>query len=157
MVPNATSILDLPAFFTALESAGNQLCLSGPACCETKPLHMLQHTSPGILPTCQNLHISPNAVLLSIYTMQVDSVWSVCIHCCLTVAEFVLMGEHVLEALWSLICGAGRHWVLWGQLQRHRNRGVQALFSVGWSTCAKLSWWSLLQISSRFLNSFFTA
>lgn len=40
-------------------------------------------------------------------------------YCCLTVGEFVFMGEHVLEALWFLVCGAGRRQVLWGQLQLH--------------------------------------
>lgn len=75
MDPNATSILDLLASFTALQSAGSQLCLSGPGCCGAKPLHMLLHTSPSILPTPQNLHISASAVLLSICTMQMDADW----------------------------------------------------------------------------------
>lgn len=56
-------------------------------------------------------------------------------YCCFTEGELVFMGEHVLEAAWFLICGAGRHRVLQGKLHPHRNRGIQALFSVGWSTC----------------------
>lgn len=154
MDPNATSILDLPASFTALQSAGSQLCLSGPGCCGAKPLHMLLHTSPSILPTPQNLHISPSAVLLSFCTMQMDADWLLLFNSGWICFYGWACG---VEALWFLFCGAGRHWVLRGQLQRHTNRGVQALFSVGWSTCAKISWWSLLQISARFLNSFFTA
>lgn len=154
MHPSLISLL--PSHPAALQSARSQLCLSGPACCGAKLLHMLQHTSPSILPTCQNLHICPSAVLCP----SVQCRWMQTGYCCLTVGEFFFMGEYVLEALWFLVCGAGTgsskgsccFTALW-----QRNRGVQALFSVGWSSCAKISWWSLLWISSRSLNSFFTA
>lgn len=76
-------------------------------------------------------------------------------YCCLTVDEFVFMGEHVLDAPWFLIYGTGRHWVLQGQLQLHRNREVQDLFSVGWSTCLHIMviiFWSVSLLQKMYFE-----
>lgn len=73
MHPSLISLL--PSHPAALQSAGSRLCLSGPSCCGAKPLHVLQHTSPSILPTCRNLHVCARAVLLSVCTVQMDADW----------------------------------------------------------------------------------
>lgn len=80
MDPNATWCIHpwSPCFLHtqlpySLQAAGSA-CLA-PSCCGAKPLHVLQHTSPSILPTCRNLHVCARAVLLSVCTVQMDADW----------------------------------------------------------------------------------
>lgn len=141
----------LPSHSAALQSAGSQLCLSGPACCGAKPRHVLQHTSPSILPLvriCTYVRVLSFCPSVQCRLMQIS-------YCCLTVDEFVFMGERVLDAPWFLIYGTGRHWVLQGQLQLHRNREVQDLFSVGWSTCLHIMviiFWSVSLLQKMYFE-----
>lgn len=138
----------LPSCPAPLLSADSRALLSRHTCSWAKLLHVLPHASPGMLQSYLPTAWICTSVQVLSCCPSVQCRWMQNWFCCLTVAEFIFTGNCVHEAWCFLVCrgrqalsplrAASASQPAVTEMEGHFK--VWTFISLGWSTCAKMSW-----------------